>query len=268
MTMQASDSDSRVTPQQTDAAGNEPLRFLDSKRYEMRKVPMWHPLAYIIRQLPLALQRAVQRCKLPERPRILDYGCAEIPYRHFFPEGAEYLGADLPGNPDASVHIRDDGSLPVTTNTVDFVLSSQVLEHVESPARYLAEAYRVLKPGGELVLSTHGIMIYHKDPVDYWRWTGEGLQKAVRDAGFEVWHFEGVMGLGPSGLQLFQDATWIHFPRFLRSLWVLLIQSLIALLDRMHSAGSKADNALVYVVNARKPAAGLSPDAQWRESAR
>ncbi len=59
------------------------------------------------------------------------------------------------------------------------MLSTQVLEHVTDPRLYLAECHRVLRPGGPLLLSTHGIMVYHPDPVDYWRWTGAGLQRAV-----------------------------------------------------------------------------------------
>lgn len=237
----------------TQDIGDDGRRFHQAERGRIRARRWGHPLAYINRRLPLAIEAAVGHCALPADARVLDYGCADLPYRHLFPSGADYLGADLPGNPDARLQIRADGSLPVADAGVDVVLSSQVLEHVADPGLYLREAYRVLRPGGSLVLSTHGIMIYHKDPVDYWRWTGEGLNKAVADVGFEVTRFEGVMGLAPTGLQLFQDATWVHLPRLLRRPYALLMQSLIALFDRMHSPASRRMNALVYIINARKP---------------
>lgn len=237
---------------QTERESGEGARFHQVQRKRLRTRRWGHPLAYINRRLPAAIAEAVGHCRLPAEPRVLDYGCADQPYRDLFHPDADYFGADLPGNERARVEILPDGRLPVADDEMDLVLSSQVLEHVGDPALYLREAHRVLRPGGQLLLSTHGIMIYHRDPVDYWRWTGEGLQKAVVDAGFEVTRCEGVIGLAPTGLQLFQDATWGHLPRRLRRPYALVMQTLIALFDRMHSPASRRMNALVYIINARK----------------
>lgn len=183
---------------------------------------------------------------------MLDYGCAEKPYRRFFGPGVEFVGADLPGNPDADVQLRADGSVPVEDEGFDAVLSTQVLEHVISPELYLGECRRVLRPGGRLLLSTHGIMFYHPDPVDLWRWTGAGLQHAVTAAGFEVERFEGVMGIASVGLQLVQDALYDHLPRPLRPALSLGVQSLIRLVERLWSDEQRRLNACVFVLVARK----------------
>src|SRR6185436_6911761 len=71
--------------------------------------------------------------------------------------------------------------------SADAVVSFQVLEHVDDVETYLSECNRVLRPGGRLVLTTHGIWVYH--PMagiceDYWRWTGAGLRKTVEAYGF------------------------------------------------------------------------------------
>jgi SAM-dependent methyltransferase len=228
-------------------------RFHHTRRSEVRAARPWHRLAYIIGELPLGIQAVAASLSMGPRPRILDYGCADVPYRHLFPAGAEYLAADLPGNPYATLEIAPDGSAPVPDESVDIVVSTQVLEHVVDPGLYLRECHRVLRPGGQLLLSTHGIMVYHPDPDDYWRWTCAGLQRAVGDAGLEVEHFEGVMGLGATGLQLFQDSLYWRLPRLVRAGFALVVQSAIRLVDRLEDPVARRQNALVFALVARRP---------------
>jgi SAM-dependent methyltransferase len=229
------------------------VRFHDAPRHEVRRAPPWSRLAYIVRALPSGIQDLAAGIALPPSPRILDYGCADVPYRGLFPAGADYLAADLPGNPAANVEIGTDGRVPVEDESVDVVLSTQALEHVKDPARYLAECRRTLRPGGRLLLSTHGVMVYHPDPDDYWRWTCAGLRRVVGDAGFEVERFEGVMGLAATGLQLFQDAVYWRLPRIARDAFALVMQAAITLADRLQSDESRRTNALVFALVARRP---------------
>ncbi len=86
------------------------------------------------------------------------------------------MGIDLPGNAEADFVLREDGTTSTPDQFAEIVLSTQVLEHVGDPVAYLREAFRMLKPGGLLMLSTHGLWLYHADPSDYWRldWAGIG----------------------------------------------------------------------------------------------
>lgn len=217
--------------------------------------PRWnHRFAHIIRRLRTMVAELAAEMRLPPGAQVLDYGCADMKYRGLFGADVAYLGADLPGNPQATVQILPDGRLPLADASCDAVLSTQVLEHVADPALYLRECWRVLKPGGHLLLSTHGIMLYHPDPVDLWRWTCEGLRRIVQQAGFEVARFEGILGLAATGLQLFQDATLIYLPGPLRSVYIFVMQNLITLFDRVGTS-TRHYNALVFALLARKPAA-------------
>ena len=117
--------------------------------------------------------------------RILDYGCGGSPYRSLF-GSCTYHRADLAGDFPVDFKYGPDSRLPAELADYDCVLSTQVLEHVLSPTAYLAEAYRVLRPGGHLLLSTHGLFEDHFCPYDYWRWTVYGLRKLVEETGFKI----------------------------------------------------------------------------------
>ena len=111
---------------------------------------------------------------------------------------------------------------------------------------------RVLRPGGRMLLSTHGIMPWHPDPIDLWRWTSEGLQREISQHGFEIERFEGVMGLGPTGVQLLQDSLYHRVPHRTRSLLALICQSAIRLLARFDRPDERRRDALVYATVARR----------------
>jgi SAM-dependent methyltransferase len=124
---------------------------------------------------------------------VLDFGCGNMPYRPLFEAaGAHYLGADFDGSPD--IKIDAAGNIDAPDGTADFVVSFQVLEHVRDLATYFAEARRVLKPGGRLILSTHGVWLYHPHPEDHRRWTREGLISEMAAYGFAVGDCAAVLG--------------------------------------------------------------------------
>jgi hypothetical protein len=138
------------------------------------------------------------------------------------------------------------------------VLSTQVLEHVIDVDGYLAECRRLLKPGGLLLLSTHGFWTYHPYPADMRRWTCRGLQMEIEKHGFAV---EAVRGcLGPLAyatqlrLQLVRGAlSRAGRPaRPLIAVLSTLAQVRMMIEDRITPRTVGQENAAVYVVAARK----------------
>lgn len=237
----------------TSHAHAKAARFHTNRPQDIRKASLGHRYGYHIEVLPARLRHLAGALELPANGALIDYGCADVPYRDFFGPDVNYVAADITGNPDATLDLRQDGTIPVDDGSFDALMSTQVLEHVLDPQTYIAEAYRVLRPGGRMLLSTHGVFIYHPDPVDYWRWTGAGLRSIVERAGFEVVEFEGIVGLVPTGLQMVQDGIYWHLPRWTRPLFAAVMQTLMRLTDRFHGAHSRAQNAQVFALVARKP---------------
>lgn len=185
---------------------------------------------------------------------LVDFGCGDMPYREVIePKVGKYLGVDLALNPKAEHHIDFDSKTTLPDGYADIVLSNQVLEHVDSPEGYLAEAMRILKPGGTAIITTHGYWFYHPTPNDYWRWTSSGLKKTIEKAGYRVQSFFGIMGLAASGLQLLQDAIINKLPKFLVPPVAFVFQLMILLFDKIHSQAQRDRDASVYVVIAQKP---------------
>lgn len=121
--------------------------------------------------------------------KVLDVGCGLKPYRSYFGKIDDYVGIDKSwiAERTKALDVRASAeSIPFKSNLFNIVLCTQVLEHVAFPEQTLKEMYRVLKPGGWLILSTHGIWVEGHEIVDLWRWTSEGLQKMLSLAEFEV----------------------------------------------------------------------------------
>jgi SAM-dependent methyltransferase len=110
----------------------------------------------------------------------LDLGAQGGPYAALFPRR---VGLDL--EPAAGVHVVGDARrLPVRDAAFDVVLCTEMLEHVPEPQQAVDEMWRVLKPGGTLVLTTRFLFPIHDAPHDYFRFTKYGLRHLLKR--FEV----------------------------------------------------------------------------------
>jgi len=115
---------------------------------------------------------------------LADIGAGDKPWSELVrPFTRLHVGIDRYKSPKTDV-IGSGEALPV--RNVDLILCTQMLEHADDPKRYMDECYTALRPGGSVVLSTHGTFEYHPDPDDHWRFTHQGLHKLFKDAGFEV----------------------------------------------------------------------------------
>jgi SAM-dependent methyltransferase len=226
-------------------------RYLRIRRGNRLEPHIFHSRYHVLRQLARVMGELARDPRVTGNT-IVDFGCGDSPYAPLF-QGryAHYVRADLPGNPNAEIELDENGGLALPDGAANAVLSSQVLEHVNDPRHYLKEAHRLLSRDGLLIVSTHGFWRYHPDPVDYWRWTRDGLRVEVERAGFEVLQIHGVLGRAATVLQLLQDAAADAMPRAVRRLPGLVMQPAIGALEWLRRDPAPTD-AAVYVVLAKR----------------
>lgn len=139
-----------------------------------------------------AIRRSVERfaAGLEAGGRVLDVGCGLKPYEECF-ANATYVGIDVEeSGREASEKTADayfNGlDIPYDEEDFDAVLCTEVLEHCVDPTRLLAEMHRVLKPGGRLLVTVPFIWGLHETPYDFRRYSVFGIERAMREAGFEI----------------------------------------------------------------------------------
>ena len=136
-------------------------------------------------QLEDALAAAAAR---HARGRLIDVGCGEKPYAGTFaPYVDEHVGVDHPDSPHAltSVDVVAGAyDIPLADASFDTALMAEVLEHLETPERALAEARRLLRPGGALIVTTPFMWVLHEEPRDFFRYTPHALRLLLTRAGF------------------------------------------------------------------------------------
>lgn len=152
-----------------------------------------NPLEFAIQEFVARMAREISAPSI-----VLDAGAGEVRFAAHFRE-ARYLAVDLAvGDPEwdySRIDVRANlEALPFRANSVDVVLNIQVLEHVRKPDVVVREFYRILKPGGKLLLTAPQGWHEHQKPHDYYRFTQYSLRELFRTAGFEDCRIEPMGG--------------------------------------------------------------------------
>lgn len=156
--------------------------------------PFWRHDWYSLSKLRQTIEQVINTNSIAlAKEHIVDVGCGDCPYQPVFTlRGCKYIGCDI--DEHAEVVLELDKPIPLPDNYCDGVVSFQVLEHVWDLDWYLGECLRILKPGGWLLLSTHGSWLYHPHPTDYRRWTRDGLLREISSRGFTLKDVVSIVG--------------------------------------------------------------------------
>jgi SAM-dependent methyltransferase len=194
------------------------------------------------RRLALGLLKKALNPTTGVRPRVLDLGCGTGVVLRDLGTWAQPIGVDM--SPFAlgfcrkrglSQTIQGDGvCLPVQSGTIDAVIGLDIFEHIYDDVAAFSEAYRVIKPGGFIVLSVpafrslwgpHDIALMHQR-----RYRRSEIRSRLEAAGFKieragysvfflfpivvVWRFFEKMKKGPA------EASLVSVPRWLNQLLI------------------------------------------------
>jgi len=213
---------------------------------------------YVMRPLRQAIELFLDRTALA-RPgqRVLDFGCGDRPYAPLLAQRhVDYVACDLDGEVD--VRIEPGKPIDLPDASADGIVSFQVLEHVWDLDWYLGECRRLLKPGGWLLLSTHGSWLYHPHPTDFRRWTRDGLKQEIASRGLVVQDVRSIAG-PLAWTTLFRLLGLQHALRRVPILGPLALLPITLLMnirmiveDAITPAQLRDTNACVYVTLSRK----------------
>jgi SAM-dependent methyltransferase len=184
---------------------------------------------FLVRQ---SILQAICSCHTHLRGRCLDVGCGNMPYKPLLLNApfqiTEVLGLDRAGDrcqqaPPDLVWINGT-TIPLPDSSVDSALCTEVLEHCPDPQALLQEVHRVLRPGGNLVLTVPFLWPLHEVPHDWARYTPFALRQVLESAGFDVQELRSLGGYDRAFAQMM--ALWVRrrpMNRWLRVFLTLLL---------------------------------------------
>ncbi len=121
----------------------------------------------LLRKLPLDLGQRGWRAKTKgklialslikqiKNKKALDVGCREGTQSKFLEKkGYKVTSIDIKKKYEKGIIVDVNKKLPFKNNSFDLIWCSEVIEHLNDPAKTIGEFRRILKPGGEMIITT------------------------------------------------------------------------------------------------------------------
>ena len=160
---------------------------------------------------------------------VLNLGSGIGRFDHYLSKDIKPINLDISSSVIDVDVIADAHFLPFKDRSFDIVYSIAVLEHLKRPWAAADEIFRVLHPGGHVVLELPFLNVIH-DEHDYFRFTDKGIRSLLDERRFEI-VFEQIGSGGGSFLSVFLLEYFQQFipTKYLRTLWRISARYLFCL---------------------------------------
>jgi SAM-dependent methyltransferase len=178
-------------PQSRQLAPDAPAR--PSIHEKTRYVPHVPSEEFVVPLLRREIEGAIARYATPAigNRKALDMGCGAQPFRETLANaGYAYCSADVnPRGVEVDFECAADEPLPeglLQRGPFDFVLCTEVLEHVADWGTAFANFAALLAPGGRVLITAPFFYMLHEEPYDFWRPTLHAVEHYASRAGLQV----------------------------------------------------------------------------------
>jgi SAM-dependent methyltransferase len=140
---------------------------------------------YIFQPDRYLLKKQIQDASKYIKGKVLDVGSGECDrYGDLF-NASQYIKMDVKAGKNVDI-VGSAEKIPFDNESFDSVVCTQVFEHLKGPTLGAQEIYRVLKVGGNLLLTVPQINELHEEPYDFFRYTKFGVMQIFEGVGFKL----------------------------------------------------------------------------------
>ena len=124
------------------------------------------------------LDRLCSECATDKKTLVVH--SEDVDYKPYFPNAfAVTKRPDKPADMHVDLYYNDVSK--IESESYDVILCTGLLEHIPDPGRLLGEFKRILRPGGELIISASAVFSFHEGPDNFFHFTPYGFQLLFKD---------------------------------------------------------------------------------------
>lgn len=164
--------------------------------------------------------------KVGYRSLVVDVGAGSSPYKAFF-KSTDYITLDIVKTRTLSV-VADIHLVPIRDEVADLVVAIEVLEHIPETDKVFDELRRILKKGGDLIMSVPFLYGIH-DEIDHIRLTEKAIKYLANKHGFRILDLRSTGGIFSVLGQLLNQIPYEISLRYMRKRSSSRLQTYLAL---------------------------------------